>query len=177
MAIRFDDPGDKAMSHDQPTEMDVGHIPLELLRKHSGLDQLRMLLEGKLPPPPIARTLGFYLAEAEEGRAVFRGTPRYDHYNPLGVVHGGWTATLLDSALGCAVHTMLPAGMGYTTIEFKVNLVRPLSEKSGEIVCEGRIVHFGRTIATSEATLKTADGKLIAHGTETCAIFPLPPES
>jgi uncharacterized protein (TIGR00369 family) len=156
------------------TQTDVGHLPLDVLRQHSGLEQLRMVLEGKLPPPPISRTLDFRLTEAEEGRAVFRGNPSYAHYNPLGVVHGGWTATLLDSALGCAVHSMLPAGIGYTTVEFKVNLVRPLSEDSGEVICEGRVVHFGRTIATSEATLKTASGKLIAHGTETCAVFPLP---
>lgn len=162
------------MNENRTAGSEVGHIPFELLRTHSGLEQLRMLLAGKLPPPPISKTLGFYLAEAEEGRAVFRGTPRYEHYNPLGVVHGGWTATLLDSALGCAVHTMVPAGIGYTTVEFKVNLVRPLSDRSGETICEGRVVHFGRTIATSEATLKTQDGKLIAHGTETCAIFPLP---
>jgi uncharacterized protein (TIGR00369 family) len=92
----------------------------------------------------------------------------------MGTVHGGWAAAILDSALGCAVHSMLPVGTGYTTIEFKVNLVRPMFDKTGEVVCEGNVLHFGRTIATSEATLKRADGKLIAHGTCTCAIMKLP---
>lgn len=95
------------------------------------------------------------------------------HYNPIGSVHGGWAATIMDSALGCAVHTKMQAGMGYSTIEFKVHLVRPIFEHTGEVICEGNVVHIGRTIATSEATLKTIDGKLLAHGTETCAIFPL----
>lgn len=150
-----------------------GTIPLELAARHAGIDLFHMMIRGDIPAPPIARTMNMVLTEAEKGRAVFRGTPGFEHYNPLGTVHGGWPATILDSALGCAVHTMLPAGMAYTTIEFKVNLVRPLFENSGELVCEGRLIHFGRTIATSEATLKNAEGKLIAHGSETCAIFPL----
>lgn len=151
----------------------TGTIPIELARKHSGLELFAKMISGELPPPPIAKTLNFQLSEAEEGRAVFRGVPLAEHYNPLGTVHGGWPAALLDSALGCAVHTKLPAGTGYTTIEFKVNLVRPLSEQTGEVICEGRVVHMGRTIATSEGSIKTAEGKLIAHGTETCAIFPI----
>lgn len=152
----------------------IGTLPMDIVRAHTGLQQMRMMIDGKLPPPPISLTLNFSLVEVEEGRAVFRGTPGYEHYNPLGTVHGGWSATLLDSALGCAVHTMLPAGTGFTTIEFKVNLIRPLSENSGEVTCEGKIIHFGRRTATSEAALRTSDGKLIAHGTETCAVFPLP---
>ena len=151
----------------------VGTIPLELVHKHSGIELFDMMIAGELPPPPISRTLNFRLTEAEKGRAVFRGVPLFEHYNPLGTVHGGWPATILDSALGCAVQTMLPKGIGYTTVEFKVNLVRPMFETTGEVVCEGRVIHMGRTIATSEATLKNAEGKLIAHGTETCAIFPL----
>jgi len=104
---------------------------------------------------------------------VFRGIALLDHYNPAGTVHGGWAATIMDSALGCAVHTKMQPGMGYSTIEFKVHLVRPIFANTGEVICEGRVVHIGRTIATSEATLKTVEGKLLAHGTETCAIFPL----
>ena len=155
---------------------EAGTIPIELVRQKSGMDLFHDMLAGRLPPAPIARTLNFNLSEVSDGVAVFRGVPLFEHYNPLGTVHGGWMATLLDSALGCCVHTKLPAGVGYTTIEFKVNLTRPLFKESGEVVCEGRVVHFGRTTAVSEATLRTADGKLIAMGTETCAIFPIPPE-
>ena len=156
-----------------PQGTQVGTIPLDHVRSHSGMELFGMMLAGELPAPPIARTMNMMLSEVEKGRVVFRGTPLFDHYNPLGTVHGGSAATILDSALGSCVHTMLPAGIAYTTVEFKVNLVRPLFHDSGPVVCEGKVIHFGRTIATSEATLKTLDGKLIAHGTETCAIFPL----
>lgn len=154
---------------------EAGTIPIELVRQKSGMELFGEMIAGRLPPAPIARTLNFKLSEVSDGVAVFRGVPLFEHYNPLGTVHGGWMATLLDSALGCCVHTKLPAGVGYTTIEFKVNLTRPLFKESGEVVCEGRVVHFGRTTAVSEATLRTADGKLVAMGTETCAIFPIPP--
>jgi len=151
----------------------VGSLPMELVLKHTGIELFKMMIAGDIPPPPIAKSMNMLLSEAEEGRVIFRGFPRKAYYNPLGTVHGGWAATILDSALGCCVHTMLPKGMAYTTVEFKVNLVRPLFDHSGEVVCEGTIIHVGRTIATSQATLKTADGKLIAHGSETCAIFPM----
>jgi uncharacterized protein (TIGR00369 family) len=159
-----------------PDDIAAGVIPPKLLRDVAGIDLFHMMLAGKLPPAHIAKTLNFNLTEVSDGLAVFRGQPLLEHYNPAGTVHGGWVATLLDSALGCCVQTKLPAGTGYTTIEFKVNLIRPLFAHSGEVACEGRVVHFGRTTAVSEATLKTMDGKLIAMGTETCAIFPLPPE-
>ncbi len=153
----------------------TGTIPLELAHNMRGIDLFHEMIAGRLPPPPIAKLLNFSLTRAEEGFAEFRGIPLAEHYNPLGTVHGGWPATILDSALGCCVQTMLPAGTGYTTIEFKVNLMRPMSDTTGEVICIGRVIHLGRTTAVSEATLKTADGKLIAFGTETCAIFPLPP--
>ncbi len=156
-----------------PADTPTGSVPMEMAVRQSGIELFRMMIAGELPPPPIAKTMNILLSEAEEGRVIFRGIPRAEHYNPLGTIHGGWPATILDSALGCCVHTMLPAGMAYTTIEFKVNLVRPLFESSGEVICEGRVIHVGRTIATSEATLKTSEGKLIAHGSETCAIFPV----
>lgn len=151
---------------------DIGGIPPELFIKHSGIELFEMMLTGDVPQPPIAKVMNFHLAEAEKGRVVFRGTPKVAYYNPLGSVHGGWPATILDSAMSCAVQTMLPAGMLYTTAEFKVNLIRPLFEDTGEVICEGNIIHCGRTIATSSATIKTQEGKLIAHGTATCAIFP-----
>ena len=156
-----------------PLDMQVGPVPLDLLSTHTGMQVFEMMLAGELPPPPIARTLNFTLTEAEEGRVVFTGYPLLDFYNPSGTIHGGWPAAILDSALGCCVHTRLQPGMAYTTIEFKVNLVRPIFADTGKVVCEGRLIHLGRTIATSEAELRTADGKLLAHGTETCAIFPL----
>jgi uncharacterized protein (TIGR00369 family) len=149
-------------------------IKPELFSKHSGLELLQMMVAGKIPGPPIGKLMNFALREVDKGRAVFCGVPNLDHYNPAGTVHGGWPATLLDSALGCAVQSMLPVGMLFTTIEFKINLVRPLFEDSGEIRCESNIVHFGRTTATSEAKMKRTDGKLVAHGTATCAVFKAP---
>ena len=157
----------------QSADAGIGSLPMELVARHTGIELFDMMIAGDIPRPSMGDTMNFRLDEAEIGRVVFRGTPTAAHYNPMGTVHGGWPAAILDSALGCCVHTTLPAGMAYTTIEFKVNLVRPLFAHSGEVICEGKVIHVGRTIATSEATLKTADGKLIAHGTETCAIFPL----
>lgn len=104
---------------------------------------------------------------------MFRGLPGERHLNPLGGVHGGWAATIMDSSLACSVHTTMQQGEAYTTAEFKVNLTRPILPGTGEVVCEGRIVHRGRTLAVSEATLKDRNGKLLAFGTETCAMFPM----
>ena len=151
----------------------IGTVPLEAVARDGGLKVMQDLMNGFHPAPPISQTLKFGLAEVEEGRVVFKGLPGREHLNPLGTIHGGWTATLMDSALACAVMTTLKPGEGYTTAEFKVNLVRPLLPDMGEVVCEGRIIHRGRTLATSEATLKDKNGKLLAHGTETCAVFPI----
>ncbi len=139
----------------------------------SGLEYLRRgLLAGGMRTP-IARLMDFRAVRFEEGLAVFEGTPAEFHYNPIGSVHGGFAATLLDSALGCAVQTMLQAGFGYTTVELKVNYVRPLTLSTGPVTCEGKAIHVGGRIATSEARLSDAGGKLYAHGTTTCLIFPL----
>lgn len=154
----------------------TGILPEELIARLDGLTLLRQIVDGELPPPPISRVLDFNLVEVDDGRAVFRGMPNADFRNPLGTVHGGWASTLLDSALGCAVHTTLAAGETYATVEFKVSLTRPISPQTGEVVCEGVIVHRGSRIATSSATLKDTRGKLLAHGTETCLIFPLKPD-
>jgi uncharacterized protein (TIGR00369 family) len=151
----------------------VGTIPWEDLANYGGLELLQRLIDGKYPVPPIAALLSFSLVEVSEGRAVFLGLPSERHLNPLGGVHGGWAATVLDSALGCAVHTTIQKGEAYTTAEFKVNLTRPIMPDTGEVVCEARVVHRGRTLAVSEATLKDKNGKLLAFGTETCAIFPV----
>lgn len=151
----------------------VGLAPPETFRATSGLDLLRGMAEGRLPAPPIAALLGFTLTEVAEGRAVFEGTPRFDHYNPLGSVHGGWIATLLDSCMGCAVHSMLPAGRGYTTLEFKVTFIRAVRDDTGLVRAEGSILNVGRTAGTAEGRLLDAKGKLLAHGTTTCLVFPL----
>lgn len=141
----------------------------------SGLELLRAMLRGELPYPPIARTLDFQLLEVGEGRAVFQGTPGPAHLNPMGGIHGGWYATLLDSALGCAVHTMMPPGRGYTTAELGVNLVKAIGTKVQRVRAEGKVLHCGRQLATAEARLVGPDGTLYAHATTTCLVFELPP--
>src|SRR6476619_3611859 len=139
----------------------------------TGLEIMQAMLRGELPYPPIAKTLDFSLLEVEAGRAVFQGTPGPAHLNPMGSIHGGWYATLLDSALGCAVNTMLPAGRGYTTAELGVNLVRAIGTKAPRVRAEGKIIHCGRQLATAEARLYGPDGTLYAHGTTTCLVFEL----
>jgi uncharacterized protein (TIGR00369 family) len=140
--------------------------------KHlSGLEMLRAMIAGELPAAPIAEPLGFRLAEVEKGRALFEGTPGPHLLNPLGAVHGGWALTLIDSACGCAVHTELEAGIGYTTVETKVNFTRPIDPAGGAVRCEGRVLSRGRQIATAEAFLRSAEGKLLAHGTSTLIIL------
>jgi uncharacterized protein (TIGR00369 family) len=141
----------------------------------SGLEIMRAMLAGELPYPHIAETLDFALLQVDKGRAVFQGTPQLKHYNPLGSVHGGWYATLLDSALGCAVHTMLEPGQGYTTAELGINIVRAASARSGPLRAIGKVIHCGRQLATAEAKIVGADGKLYAHGTTTCLVFAAKP--
>ena len=129
-----------------------------------------------LPFPPIGKALNFFLLEAEEGRVVFQGTPKFDFYNPIGSVHGGWTCTLLDSCMSCAVQTTLKKGFAYTTGELKVNMVRPLTKETGPVRAEGKVIHPGRQLATAEGRIFGPDGKLYAHGTTTCLIFQIPAE-
>lgn len=140
----------------------------------TGIEMLAAMIAGKLPRPPISQTLDFSLIRIEPGIALFQGHPHLAHYNPLGSVHGGWFATLLDSAMGCAVQSMLPAGKSYTTMEFKVNIVRALTEAVPVVRCEGKVVHSGRSSATAEARLFGPDGKLYAHATTTCMVFDRP---
>jgi len=141
----------------------------------SGIEVMRAMLRGELPYPPIAKTLSFQLLEVDEGRAMFQGIPGPDHLNPMGSIHGGWYATLLDSALGCAVHTMMPPGRGYTTAELGVNLVRAINPaKAPRVRAEGKVLHCGRQLATAEAKLYGPDGTLYAHATTTCLVFELP---
>jgi uncharacterized protein (TIGR00369 family) len=141
-----------------------------------GLEFLRAIGSGELPPPPIGALLGFGGVEASEGRVVFRCQPGEHHYNPIGSVHGGLAATLLDSALGCAVHSTLPAGWGYVTLDLSVTFLRPLTAEAGEVVCEGKVQHRGRTVATAAGTVALADsGKVVAQGSATCLLRELAP--
>jgi uncharacterized protein (TIGR00369 family) len=149
-----------------------GVVTPELLKSYDGLGFLKGIIDGTLPNPPISEVLGFHLVDVEQGRAVFEGLPEYRHYNPIGTVHAGFAATLLDSALGCAIFSTLAKGDGWTTLELKFNLVRPLTKDTGPVRAEGRIVHRGRTIATSQGELTDKAGKLYAHATTTCMIFP-----
>jgi uncharacterized protein (TIGR00369 family) len=150
-----------------------GVTTLEEMKRVSGLDFLRGILEGRVPPPPMSATLNFYLIEVAAGRAVFQGEPEHAFYNPIGSVHGGWASTLLDSCMGCAVQSTLPQGQGYITVDIKVNLIRPLSHATGPVRAVGTIVNAGRTIAIAEGRLVGPEGRLYAHGTSTCMVFPL----
>jgi uncharacterized protein (TIGR00369 family) len=140
------------------------------LTRLDGLAGMRAMIAGELPPPPIATLLGFELVEAEKGRVVFAAEPGDQHYNPIGSVHGGLAATLIDSATGCAVHTTLPAGTGYTTTDLHVRFVRAITRDTGRIECVGEVVHRGRTLATAEARL-TAGDRLLAHGSASVLIL------
>jgi uncharacterized protein (TIGR00369 family) len=146
-------------------------LTAEAGRTMSGLEALRAVLDGRLPPPPIAILMGFRLTEVIEGRAVFTAVPAEYHYNPIGVVHSGLAATLLDSAMGCAVQSTLPAGAGYTTLDINVNFVRPLTRDTGVVTCEGTVIYLGGRMATAQARLSDAAGNLYAHGTTTCLIM------
>ena len=143
----------------------------EQAANRTGLALMQALIAGEIPVPPIARTLDFTLAEVAEGRAVFLGRPHFAHYNPLGMVHGGWIATLLDSSVGCAVHTTLPVNKRYTTLELKVNYVKAVSDKLPMLRAVGQVVHRGARVATAEGRLEGPDGTLFAHATTTCLIF------
>ena len=146
-------------------------VAVNLGRNVSGIEYLRAMQSGELPAPPIAVLLGMWISEVSEGRVVFASEAAEYHYNPLGTVHGGVMATLLDSAMGCAVQSTLSAGTSYTTLELKVNYLRPVTTKTGMLYCEGKVIHVGGRIATAESRLTDADGKLYAHGTTTCMVL------
>ena len=143
----------------------------EQARALSGLELMRRGAAAESPGPPIARLLGMRLTEADPGRVVFELVPGEQHYNPIGAVHGGIASTLLDSCMACAVHTTLPAGTGYTSLELKVNFVRPITIETGRLRAEGRVVHAGRRVATAEGRVVDGEGRLYAHGTTTCLIL------
>jgi uncharacterized protein (TIGR00369 family) len=159
---------------DRPGAAGPGAATAAQVAGKTGLEVLHGLLAGELPYAAIAKTLDFMLVEVAPGRAVFQGTPGPAHLNPMGGIHGGWYATILDSALGCAVHTLMPAGRGYTTAELSVNIVRAITPQVSRVRAIGRVLHCGRQLATAEAQLIGPDGKLYAHATTTCLVFELP---
>ena len=145
------------------------------LAQYSGLEYLKKVFAGEFAGSPIGSTLDFYPIELEAGRVIFEGEPKQFVFNPIGSVHGGYAATLLDSALGCSIQSMLEAGQGYTTVELKVNYVRAMTDNTGVVRADAKIIHLGRSLATAEAKLYGRDdGKLYAHGSTTCFVFPLP---
>jgi uncharacterized protein (TIGR00369 family) len=153
---------------------EAGWAKPEQLNELNGLEVFEAIFAGRLPRPPIGDTLDFVPIRIERGLAVFQGRPQEKHYNPMGSVHGGWFATLLDSAVGCAVQSTLPAGKGYTTLELKLNIVRALTDAVPLVRAEGRVLHAGRQVATAEGRLVGPDDKLYAHATTTCLIFDRP---
>ena len=153
------------------TSSNVGVVSPDRLVAATGLEFLQGLRDGGHPAPPFAVTTDIWLTEAEHGRVLFEAQPSQRFYNPLGTVHGGWISTLLDSAMGCAVHSVLQPGQGYTTVDMTISFVRPIFEKTGKLTCEGKIVHSGGRIATAEGRVYDANGVLLAHGTETCMLL------
>ena len=154
------------------SERSYGVASPEVLLSHDGLDFLQSMIAGTVPCPPICKVLNFHPVEAHKGRVVFEGQPDASYYNPINSVHGGWSATLLDSAMACAIFTTLIKGEGWVTLELKVNFVSAVTKDSGVMRAEGRLIHRGRTMATSEGDLKDKAGKLYAHATTTCMVFP-----
>jgi uncharacterized protein (TIGR00369 family) len=146
-------------------------LTADAARSMAGIDFLRAVASGDLPPPPMATLMDLRIAELAEGRVVFEVEPGEYHYNPIGMVHGGLAATLCDSAMGCAVHSVLPAGVGYTTLEVKVNFLRPMTVATGVVRCEATVVSVGSRVATAEARVVDAAGKLYSHATTTCLLL------
>jgi uncharacterized protein (TIGR00369 family) len=160
---------------DSPTpNSDYGVTPTETMASMAGLDFVRAIFSGRLPQPPIMEDVEPYGCTAEPGVVVMHSVPCFRHYNPIGSVHGGYAAILLDSTMGLAVHSMLPAGSGYTTLEFKISFIKGMSKDTGPIRSEGRILNVGRRAATAEARITDAKGRLLAHATTTCLVFEIP---
>jgi uncharacterized protein (TIGR00369 family) len=154
--------------------LEFGVTPTEIMASMPGLDFVRAIFSGKLPEPPIMQTIEPFDCTAEPGVVVINSIPGFRHYNPIGSVHGGYAATLLDSVMGLAVHTMLPPGTGYTTLEFKISFIKGMTEDTGTVRSEGRTLNVGRRTATAEARITDGKGRLLAHATTTCLVFEIP---
>ena len=152
-------------------KIEFGVTPTSVMASMSGLEFVRTMFAGKLPPPPIMENVEPFDQTAEPGVVTFHSVPGFRHYNPIGSVHGGYAAILLDSAMGLAVQTMLPAGTGYTTLEFKISFIKGMTEDTGPVRSEGRTLNVGRRAATAEARITDAKGRLLAHATTTCLVF------
>jgi uncharacterized protein (TIGR00369 family) len=146
----------------------------EVMASMAGLDFVRAIFDGSLPAPPIMQTIEPFDSTAEQGVVVIHSIPGFRHYNPIGSVHGGYAATLLDSAMGLAIHTMLPPGTGYTTLEFKISFIKGMTHDTGPVRSEGRTLSVGRRTATAEGRITDAKGRLLAHATTTCLVFEMP---
>jgi uncharacterized protein (TIGR00369 family) len=160
---------------DRPSSpVDYGVTPTHVMASMPGVDFVRAIFDGKLPAPPIMQTIEPFDSSVEPGVVVMHSVPGFRHYNPIGSVHGGYAATLLDSAMGLAVHSMLAPGQGYTTLEFKVSFIKGMTQDSGAVRTEGRTLNVGRRAATAEARITDAKGRLLAHATTTCLVFEIP---
>ena len=159
---------------DAPAPRKNGVTPAATMAAMAGIDFVRAIFSGKLPEPPIMQTVEPFDCTAEPGMVVIHSVPGIRHYNPIGSVHGGYAATLLDSAMGLAVHSMLPVGSGYTTLEFKLSFIRGMTKDTGTVRTEGKTLHVGRRTATAEARIVDAKGRLLAHATTTCLVFEIP---
>jgi uncharacterized protein (TIGR00369 family) len=149
-------------------------VPTQVMASMTGLEFMQAMIDGQVPAPPITRSMGFLITKVEKGFALAEAIPSFDYYNPIGSVHGGYAATLLDTVLGVSVHTMMDKGQGYTTLEFKISFVKAITKDTGPIRAEGRVLSCGRRAATAEARLKDANGRLLAHATTTCLVFDIP---
>jgi uncharacterized protein (TIGR00369 family) len=158
-------------------KVEYGVTPMRIMAAMPGIDFVRAIFAGKLPSPPIMQTIEPFDQAAEPGVITFQSIPGFRHYNPIGSVHGSYAAALLDSAMGLAVHSMLPAGTGYTTLEFKISFIRGMTEDTGPVRSEGRTLSVGRRAATAEGRIADAKGRLLAHATTTCLVFEIPPET
>lgn len=156
-----------------PEGGDYAVVPVETLRSMPGIELFRGIMAGRLPGAPIAQVMNMWIHEAEPGRVVFGSRPGPQHYNPIGSVHGGFSGTMLDSAMSCAVQSLLPQGQGYTTLEYKVSLVRAITDRIGAVYAEGRAIQVGSRVGTAEGRIFDSAGKLYATGTTTCLVFPI----
>src|SRR3954463_14286490 len=165
------------MDDDTAAPVAYGVTPAHIMASMPGLEFVRAIFEGRLPAPPIMQTVEPFDSTADPGMVVMYSVPGFRHYNPIGSVHGGYAAILLDSAMGLAVHSMLPAGSGYTTLEFKISFIRGMTKDTGPVKSEGRTLNVGRRAATAEARITDARGRLLAHATTTCLVFDIPKDT